>query len=54
VRSLLYDPIPHGGDVEVSVKMPVEVVIRNKLLEGNGNGSVERATLGGTERRQLR
>lgn len=49
VSVLFRDPIPHDREIEGRVEMPIEVVIRNKLLERNEHGSVEGAMFGDTE-----
>lgn len=45
----LRDPIPRDRQVKGSGKLPREVVVRDELLEGNGNWSVEGATFGWTD-----
>ncbi len=40
------DPVAHFGQVQRGVKLLVEVIVRDEVLERNGNGSVEGSAFG--------
>src|SRR5829696_1491550 len=45
----LGDPLAHEAQVERGFQVAIEVILRNEVLEGDGNRFVEAAGLGGTE-----